>query len=161
MCIIPFGGISRDRSKIPMLEKESVGASVDNDFLNRGLPPSTPASTSAGERSNSKIDAKSKPKKMKSTAAESPDESDRITFSRLIAILREAYIITMKSFASKPGGLGGLAMGGNIDLPDATPSRTFKEPRNFVRSWSKRRPDYISSPAPDFSQRAQQTIAVQ
>lgn len=155
MCIMmPFGGSSRDRSKLPMLEK----GSADDDFLKRALPPPRP---STPEHSNSKVDAKSKSKKRKSTASEGPNEADRLTFTRLVAILREAYVTTMKSFASKPGGLGGLAMGGNIDLPDATPTRTFKEPRNFVRSWSKRRPDYIRSPAPDFSQRAQPTIAVQ
>lgn len=155
MCVIPFHGSSRDRGKDSILQKDGC---VDVDFLNRALPPSVPRS---GEPTNAKVDAKSKSKKRKSPSNEGRDYSNRIGFSRLIAILQEAYVTTMKSFATKPGGLGGLAMGGKIDLPDATPTRTPSEPRQFVRSWSKRRPDYIRSPLPEFAQRAQPAIAVQ
>ncbi|CAM6085838.1 unnamed protein product [Calypogeia fissa] len=150
MCVIPFHGSSRDRRKVPILEE---AAGIDEDFLSRALPPSEVPSTS-------KLDAKSKSKKRRSPSNEVQTDSQRITISRLIAILQEAYVTTMKSFATKPGGLGGLAMGGKIDLPDATPTRTFNEPRQFVRSWSKHRPDYIRSPAPEFAQRAQPGIAV-
>ncbi|BBN18485.1 hypothetical protein MPTK1_8g02890 [Marchantia polymorpha subsp. ruderalis] len=51
----------------------------------------------------------------------------RLTLAKFFAILRDAYVCTMMSFATK-GGLGAVTMGGNINLPSSVPARPAVKP---------------------------------
>ncbi|KAG6546351.1 hypothetical protein Mapa_012392 [Marchantia paleacea] len=55
------------------------------------------------------------------------EDTARLTLAKFFAILRDAYVCTMMSFATK-GGLGAVTMGGNINLPSSVPARPAVKP---------------------------------